>query len=547
MVESIRAPVAPAAPRPVEQRPTRVPIPHRSEPRLSARAVLQRLTHFSLDEPVSKPKAQEAKPVRPEGQHKTPNFSPLPDRLTNLRETPLLKQTTTPTETVTKVDKSKLKPHELKASRSARGILSKLAGFVPDIQPQVAKVDQRAAFPPNPIQSRSLRSEQPNRRHVATRETHRQSERVSLIKHISVKNAEALIMQATEAKPREPIPKDEFKTLHPSEHFFKNIPKLKEIPKTNQETAGSVPDSRIVAEKNMATPYEVYKRQDMKGQTIFVIRKLHSEALPMKLIKDDGEAQNIKADNGRDVVHTLAFQTKESGKNKYFRLEESADLTMRFVEITDKKQIAKVIAKRQEYARKMGILPKRDSLRDHPGLEIRASQKKRDHFYTWHDMLNKISMRSIQTLGKAHIVCDRSLPPEKASAFSKKFIEAYYSDKYEGLSIEERTKQAYMDTLKELGLEKEPSVATYLVTHEDTAYTGGTGTRARVTASYTDTLEETEPPEVFQLEQTVFKSTVFTIGGRELVLEDDTPPPVKGNTPEVSPDNGIKLILQPDE
>jgi len=401
---------------------------------------------------------------------------------------------------------------------------------------------------PAPKWLRPIQQEQPIRRHTTQQRETRRAERVFQKQPVSIKNVDVLMKQVTETRTLEPIPKDEFKTLHPSEHFFKNIPKIKEIPLTNEEVAGSVPESRIVAEQNMATPFEVYKRDTVQGK-LFVIRAVHPEALRMKIIKNSGEAQNIKADNGRDVVQTLAFQTKESGKNKYFRLEETADLTMRFVEITDKKQIAKVIAKRQEYARKNGYLPDLNKLRKNPGFEIKADQKKRDHFFTWHDMLDKISMKSIQNLGKAHIVCDRSLTPEKASAFSKKFIEAYYSEKYEGLSIEERTKQAYMDTLKELGLEKEPSVATYLITHEDTAYTGGKGT-AKVTASYTDALDETEPPEVFQPEQTIFNSKTLTIGGREMVLDDDTPPPNKGTALEVSPDNngtGIQLIIHPDE
>jgi len=492
----------------------------------------------------SRPAPRENRPVRSETQS-THRFTPLPDRILSARDRLTLwiaekRHQNPPQPESVKPAEKPIRPFSKdQYSATARDRLSTIAGIKRlDHLPPKRHVSLKIPLAEKPIHSPHLQvqHEQPKRFNPLHKDSGRSKEMRQKLP-ISVKGAEALVKQATE-QTRQPIPKDEFKTLHPSEHFFKNIPKLKEIPKTNQETAGSVPESRIVAEKNMATPYEVYKRQDMKGQTIFVIRKLHAEALPMKLIKDDGEAQNIKADNGRDVIHTLAFQTKESGKNKYFRLEETADLTMRFVEITDKKQIAKVIAKRQEYARKRGILPKRDSLRDHPGFEVKASQKRQDHFYTWHDMLNKISMRSIQTLGKAHIVCDRSLPPEKASVFSKKFIEAYYSEKYEGLSIEERTKQAYMDTLKELGMEQEPSVATYLVTHENTAYMGGTG-GAKVTASYADSLDETKPPNVFRPEQVAFKNDVFAIDGRELVLDDDTP--------EVSPDNGIQLILHPDE
>jgi len=416
--------------------------------------------------------------------------------------------------------------------------LTALAGITPMEQRPIINIPPQLRPPP---------VEKPFRPTV--RETRGIFEKAPPIKPVSIKNAEALIMQTTDAKTREPIPKEEFKTLHPSEHFFSKIPKLKEVPHTNEQIAGSVPDSRIVAEKNLATPYEIYKQEDFRGPK-FVIRKIHPDSFPVKLIKEDGEAQEVKADNGRDVVKTLAFQITESGKNKFFRLEETKELTMRFVEITDKKQIAKVIVKKQEYARKNGYLPDRNKLRQNPGMEIHADQKKQDHFYTWHNMLDRISMQSIQTLGKAHIICDKSLPPEKASLFSKKFIEAYYSEKkYEGLSIEERTKQIFADILKELGLEDELSVATYLVTHENTAYMGGIGT-AKITASYGDSLDETEPPNVFQTEKITFKNNIFAIDGRELVFVDDATPPVTGETPEVSPDNNgvrIQLKIHPDE
>ena len=453
----------------------------------------------------------------------------------------LIKQ---PRETV----KSRHSENRLKsANLNSREHLAKLAGQTPPMeqrpqkntspQPQMAERHTRA-----PVQLRPPPVKQPIRRHIPpAREARGIFEKAPPIKPVSIKSAEALIIQTTEAKMREPIPREEFKTLHPSERFFSKIPKLETIPHTGEQVVGSVPEGKIVAEQNMATPFEVYTRNNKLQGTVVVVRKLNPEALPLKLIKDDGEAQEVLADNGRDVTQTLAFQINK----KYYQLKQTDDLVMRLVEITDKKQIAEVVAKKQEYARKNGFLPDRNKLRQNPGLEIQADQKKRDYFFTWHDMLNKIEMQSIQTFGKAHIICDKSLPAETASLFSRKFLEAYYSEKYKGLPIEERTKQIYLDILKELGLEKTQSVATYLVTRENNAYFGGKSP-AKVTATYGDNSDETEPPEVFQPEQDTFQNTTFKIDGRTLVFDDNAPSQLKEPS-ELSPDQGIKLILQPEE
>jgi len=510
-------------------------------------------------------------PVRPrENSEKlqAKRFTPLSERLLSSRDRLKLWITDKKHEAKNQTDEHKpvkqnqetTKPYPTEGKSppsrlSTRNHLARLAGITPldqflqrNMIRQSQKTETQTSMPVSPVRLRTPQYEQPIRRHAPpAREARGIFEKAPPIQPVSIKSAENLIMRTTETKAREPIPKEEFKTLHPSERFFSKIPKLKEIPHTNDQVSGSVPESKIIAERNMATPFEIYTRNDKLRGQIKVIRKLNPEALPIKLIKESGEAQEVKADNGRDVTQTLAFQVKEGNKNKYYQLKQTDDLVMRFVEITDKKQIAEVIAKKHEYARKNGFLPDRNKLRQNPRLEIQADQKKRDHFYTWHDMLDIISMQSIQTLGRAHIVCDQSLPIETASLFSKKFIEAYYSKKYEGLSIEERTKRAFEDTIKDLKLEKKQSVATYLVTDfENNAYTGGIGNRVRVIATDTDPQDLAEPPEVMQPEQNKFTNTSFKIGGRVLILSNDYPQPIESPA-DTSPDNKVILTLQPDD
>jgi len=281
----------------------------------------------------------------------------------------------------------------------------------------------------------------------------------------------------------EPLQPGEFTTLHPTEQAFKKLAHLKQPLQQEQDgTVGGYP----IFEHNQRIPYEGYADRQPNGQSRYLLRQLHHEAIPIFQITETGERLEVRSDQGRVLSdRDLAYQIN----GNYYQLHQ-VDRRLQLDQITDSAALARINTNVQEYARQKAVQIERRRIRENPGFRMvtggmRHEQQQikgdphsigGDYYYSWLDEFESLPTETLQTLGKVHLVMDTATGAgyePKTAAFAKRFLVRYYSNSYQGLPIQERAKQAFFDTTAEIG--PIGTAATYAITQENTVYTGGVG------------------------------------------------------------------------